>query len=391
MRVSASWWVLVCLSIAGCSDDDNGQSEDAVMSADASTEDSKESDKDTDTKKSSGSGGKAGSERTGNGGAGGSKSASSSGSSDKDSPDAKGDDEKKDESKEESKPSEGDKGDEGKGSEGEKDKSEGDKPAGSETSGGSESEPTKEGESTSGGSTPATNGDQLAVCSRTEGDCNQGLACRAPAGPFSPGRGFCSKICRQDEDCAGLAPEGSKYVCSDGPGVSTCELTCSGAEDASCPAAMACVQTGVRRRPASTDGAAESSSDAGTPRGPAYEPLFNCRHPFQVSKLWEQCGDASRVCGEGLRCAAAFWFGGAGHCTKGCESDADCAKPESGSAKPSCMTLVPAFGETPAVKQCVLNCAEAKDGCPNGLSCFEGPQTRSEEGAESMPAFAWCQ
>ena len=47
--------------------------------------------------------------------------------------------------------------------------------------------------------------------------------------------------------------------------------------------------------------------------------------------------------------------------------------------------------DTPAVKQCALSCAEAKDGCPSGLACFEGPQTRSSEGAEPAPAFAWCQ
>jgi hypothetical protein len=55
------------------------------------------------------------------------------------------------------------------------------------------------------------------------------------------------------------------------------------------------------------------------------------------------------------------------------------------------MTLVPAFGDNAAVKQCVLSCSEAKDGCPNGLACFEGPETRATPESEPMPAFAWCQ
>lgn len=134
----------------------------------------------------------------------------------------------------------------------------------------------------------------------------------------------------------------------------------------------------------------ESTGDGGAARAPAFEPVFGCRHGFETSEIWGPCGDATHVCGEGLRCAATFWFG-AGHCTKDCASDADCDKPESGSAKPTCATLVPAFGDTPAVKQCALSCAEAKDGCPNGLACFEGPQTRGSEGAEPAPAFAWCQ
>jgi hypothetical protein len=134
----------------------------------------------------------------------------------------------------------------------------------------------------------------------------------------------------------------------------------------------------------------ESTGDAGVARAPAFEPVFECRHAFETSKIWGPCGDATHVCGEGLRCAATFWFG-AGHCTRDCETDADCEKAESGSAKPSCATLVPAFGDTPAVKQCALSCAEAKDGCPTGLTCFEGPQTRAMEGAEPAPAFAICQ
>lgn len=392
MRRSASWLLWVGLSLAACSDDDNGQSEESVEAADASTDEDMKSAGGSGGKKTSGSAGKAGS---GSGGAGGSKSRSSSGSGEKaESSDAQGDDKKSDDAKE-SAPD----GADGKPAEGEGD--EGEAPASSEpapaadTSGTESDTAETEPGKTEAPAAPATNGDQLAVCSMIEGDCNQGLACNAPAGPFSPGRGFCSKICQQDEDCAGLAPEGTKYTCSSGAGTNSCEIACSGAEDSSCPSAMACVQTGVRRRPAAAsdagvrDGAVES--DAGSPWEAAFEPLFHCRHRFEVSKIWGACGDAAHVCGEGLRCASAFWFGGAGHCTRGCESDADCAKPESGNAQPSCLTLVPAFGETPAVKQCVLSCSADTDGCPSGLSCFQGRQTRSEMGSEPMPAFAYCQ
>jgi len=241
-----------------------------------------------------------------------------------------------------------------------------------------------------------TNGDQLSVCSQAEGDCNMGLACQAPATLGSPGRGFCSKICESDEDCGGVSPEGSKYTCSTGNGTNTCEVVCHGAEDSSCPAGLTCVQTGRRRTapPAwRTAAGAGGEGMAGAGGTAAAQAEFRCRYPFEVSKIWGQCGDAAHECDQDLTCQG-FWFGGVGHCTRGCEKDEDCAKPESGNTKPTCRTLVPAFGDTPAVKQCALSCADAKDDCPNGLACIEQRQPRAQArdgGTEQAPAVAWCQ
>ena len=377
MRLSASWLLLACLSVCACSDDDKGQSESAVE-ADASM--------DEDTKSEEGSAGKKSSGSAGKGGSGGSKS-TSSGKGDKAPASDSKDDAKSDDDSKGEKPANGD---DDKKPEGESE-SESDKPDSPDDADSDNSKTDEEAKPSESG--PPTHGNQLSVCSMIEGDCNQGLACQAPAGPFSAGRGFCSKICQEDADCSGLAPEGTKYTCSTGSGTHTCEIACTSAEDASCPSGLACVQTGARRRPApaADAGTPEAEGDAGTTRTSAFEPVFHCRHPFAVSKIWESCNDATNVCGEGLLCASAFWFGGAGHCTKSCEADSDCAKPEAGGATPTCLTLVPAIGENPPVKQCVLDCAAAADSCPSNLSCFWGPETRGEMGAESTPAFAWCQ
>jgi hypothetical protein len=84
-----------------------------------------------------------------------------------------------------------------------------------------------------------------------------------------------------------------------------------------------------------------------------------------------------------------------GHCTHNCESDADCEKPASGNTKATCRTVTPAFGATAAVKQCALDCVDAKDDCPNGLSCIESRQQRAprraDAGTDAPPAAAWCQ
>jgi hypothetical protein len=354
MRSYSSWLVLLCLSVSACSDDDSSSSEEAASASDAATSD-KDNDKQNESDDDKGAGGRA------SGGAGGSKAASGSGD-EKSGSDASDGEGKPDDAK----------SDEAKGS----DDKQGESSGGDAPQGESK---TDDGQATSA---PPTTGDQLSLCTRAQGDCNRGLACQAPASSaLSPGRGYCSKICESDADCSGLAPEGTQYTCSPGSGTKTCEIACSGADDSSCPSGLRCVQTGRRL-------AAAESGDAGTPSS-AFEEVFSCLYPFEVSKTWGQCGDSSHVCDEGLRCSG-FWFG-AGHCTHSCESDADCEKPESGETKPTCVTLVPAIGDSAAVKQCALECSQAKDGCPNALACIEGRRLPPEEGMESAPAPAWCQ
>jgi hypothetical protein len=270
---------------------------------------------------------------------------------------------------------------------------------GSGGSGGSKGAAGSGGSPSSNNTTkPSEDGNQLALCSMAQGDCNKGLACHAPANALSPGRGFCSKICENDMDCSGVEPSSAKYTCATGAGTKTCELVCSGADDKSCPSGLSCVQTAAavsgnngnggrnngRGPTAGTGGAGGAGgSDAGTPA------QFRCRIPFDTSPTWGACADGSHVCAKEQTCSSSG-FGRAGHCEQSCEMDSDCKdKPSSGSITPSCATITPARGMTAAVKRCVLDCSMAKDGCPTGAMCVDGP--RMGMGMNAKPEYQRCQ
>lgn len=366
-----SWVVGLCLSIAACSDDDSGRSEEAVNAADASTFDGTKTADGGDS--ASDSGGKSESQSKASGG----DSAKTTSGSGKMS-EARNEDE------------------DGKANESKEDGTSGDTKARPDTEAGSSSEGSSDKASgepdDTATTTPPSDGDQFSLCSRAEGDCNKGLACQGPAtGPLSPGRGFCSKICEADADCEGLAPEGTKYTCSTGAATNTCQIACAGPDDTGCPSGLTCVQTGRLRpgRVPAADRPDAGSADNGGSEGAAAG-VFYCRHPFERSKTWGPCGDASHVCDTGLYCTS-FWFGSVGHCTHSCETDANCEKPGSGATRSTCVTLVPGFGDNPAVKQCALDCSAATEDCPNGLTCIETRQPRSgDAGMEATSAPAWC-
>jgi hypothetical protein len=265
-------------------------------------------------------------------------------------------------------------------------------PAGEANGGKTAGEAGASGDSSSStGASYPDDGNQLAVCARTEGDCNKGLACYAPANVLSPGRGYCSKLCDMDTDCAGVSPDAAKYTCTTGPGTHTCEIACSGAEDTTgCPSGLKCLQTaaamgGGGPRRGGVPGAAGMGGAGGSP---ASMGQFRCRYPFDTSALWGPCEDASHVCDNGLTCSLSARR--TGHCTRSCESDDDCKdKPSSGTSTPSCATLIPARGMTPATKQCVLDCSAAKDGCPTGTQCVDGPRTGM--GMDAKPEYSRCE
>jgi hypothetical protein len=207
-------------------------------------------------------------------------------------------------------------------------------------------------------STLPDDGNQLALCTMAQGDCNKGYACYSPATIFSSGRGFCSKICTMASDCDGLAPSGIKYECPTGNGTHVCEIPCTGTDDTmSCPSNMTCQQT------AGGGGGAAGQSTA----------VYHCKYPLEESGAWGPCQDGTHKCGPDLTCNGAG-LNRAGHCAQSCMMDSDCSeKPSSGSISPTCATISAARGMTPAVKLCVLSCLDAKDGCPSDLMCVNGP------------------
>jgi hypothetical protein len=236
-------------------------------------------------------------------------------------------------------------------------------------------------------STLPNDGNQLALCTMAQGDCNKGYACYSPGTAFSSGRGFCSKICTMPSDCDGLAPSGAKYMCPTGNGTHVCEISCTGTDDTmSCPSNMTCQQT------------------AGGGGGAAGQnmPVYHCKYPLEESAAWGPCQDGTHKCGPNLTCNGAG-FNRPGHCAQSCMMDGDCSdKPSSGSIAPTCATIAPARGMTPAVKQCVLSCLDAKDGCPDGLMCVNGPTIGGGRGGAAgmsgaggagsgMPAYARCE
>jgi hypothetical protein len=249
---------------------------------------------------------------------------------------------------------------------------------------------------TSSNQTYPTDGNQLALCSMAQGDCNKGLACHAAANLFSPGRGFCSKICEQDSDCSGVAPSSAKYTCSTGAGTRTCELSCAGTDDTSCPSGLKCVETAAATSGARNPrGNAGAGAGAGTGGGNAGTPAqFRCRYPFETSPAWGPCGDGEHTCDKDLTCASAV-PGRTGHCVQSCEMDADCKKPDSGSVAPTCATITAARGMEKAVKECVLDCSAAKDGCPKDTTCVDGPRTGMGMGMgmgmNAKPAYQRCE
>jgi hypothetical protein len=249
------------------------------------------------------------------------------------------------------------------------------------TGGSSGSKAGSAGSTQSGSTNLPSDGNQLSLCTMAQGDCNKGLACYAPANAFSTGRGFCSKLCTMDSDCDGLTPTSSKYTCQAGNGTRVCELVCSGTDDTSCPSNMQCVQTAA----ASGGGPGPTAGSGGSGGSGGRAASFRCKYPLETSQAFGPCDDAIHACAEGLVCNVS---GGmrSGFCSKDCEMDSDCSdKPSSGSITPTCAMITAARGNTKAVKRCVLSCLDAKDGCPQGQMCIDGPM-----GMNMMPSYARC-
>jgi hypothetical protein len=256
--------------------------------------------------------------------------------------------------------------------------------AGSSDQGGSAADGGKSDSGNTSSSDLPNDGNQLALCSMAQGDCNKGLACSATTNALSTSRGYCSKICESDDDCAGVEPSASKYTCSTGNGTKVCEIACTGTDDTSCPDKLECVQTGVTVERAANGGsgggmAPEPRAGAGGAggRGSPFVPVYHCKYPLITSPLWGPCQDGQHQCDKDATCYGTG-AGRAGVCTKSCTMDSDCSdKPSSGSITPSCATITPARGMTMETKLCVLSCLDAKDGCPDGTTCVDGPRAQT--------------
>jgi hypothetical protein len=243
-----------------------------------------------------------------------------------------------------------------------------------------------------------SDGNQLSLCSKAQGDCNKGLACSLSANALAESRNYCSKICETDDDCAGVTPSSAKYTCSTGGGTKMCQIACTGSDDKSCPESMLCMQTGVTVERAATGGsggAAEPRAGAGganggngngnaNGNGRSVVAVYHCNYPLITSPIWGPCQDGQHQCDKDAVC-----YGGAadraGVCTKNCTMDGDCSeKPSSGSITPSCATIRPARGNMMESKLCVLSCLDMKDGCPDGTTCVDGPRTSMGPGNMTM-------
>jgi hypothetical protein len=235
--------------------------------------------------------------------------------------------------------------------------------------GGSSTPPTGGG-AASGATQPLPmDGNQLAVC-RSAVECNIGLTCYTT---FAASRGFCTKVCATNNDCTGLT--GGTYTCLPGQGV--CVIECSGTNDTSCPAQMACVDTGGGFGfPAGGTGGASAMDDAGASAG-----SFHCTYPqgagVEKQPAWNKCTMLNSVdCETGLVCSEIIspTLSGIGHCTQTCMTNTDCsARPSSGTIDPTC-AMVGGFGGpgggTPQMR-CVLDCSMRPDGCPTGMTCAQ--------------------
>jgi hypothetical protein len=199
-----------------------------------------------------------------------------------------------------------------------------------------------------GGAALPMNGNQLAVCTHVQGDCNKGFGC---VSPNPPGQGYCSKTCMMAADCAGLAPSGSMYTCTAG---GLCQLGCMNAMDTTtCAAGMTCQAAG----------------------GGGGMMSYRCKYPAPASDAgtmmagttveWGKCMRTTD-CAMGLTCVgAALSMSRTGFCSKTCMMNTDCStKPGTGTIAPTC---VAAGGR--AARSCALACGMGGSTCPDGMTC----------------------
>lgn len=72
---------------------------------------------------------------------------------------------------------------------------------------------------------------------------------------------------------------------------------------------------------------------------------------------WHANKGDSEYCSGGVECNSCV-------CSDTCRGDSDCPRPESGSARPECLTL------PGGISQCFLTCDDFER-CPNGMSCVD--------------------
>ena len=178
---------------------------------------------------------------------------------------------------------------------------------------------------------PPKDGDQLSLCAKPA-DCDKDLGCYM----VGRGQGFCTAKCDTDEDCEML--EGAEYTCSP---EGLCKIDCRSTPPsaAQCPEGLLCM-------PVSEPGAGRIEQ--------------GCKYPASAGtdgRAYSACS-APADCMEGLQCTAAAGASMPGHCSPACMRAAECRRPRTGTIVPSC-----------EAELCVLSCADAPEGCPDGMSC----------------------
>jgi hypothetical protein len=194
---------------------------------------------------------------------------------------------------------------------------------------------------------PPSDGSQLSTCTTGGTACMGDLGCYTAS--IAGGVGYCTTTCTMDTDCAALT--GATYTCSaaavggglpgGGGGIGNtryCRIACTGVDDTSCPANMACIDA---------DGAG------------SFRCLYDAKDLGTGDvAIYGKCSVSGDCAGENV-CYGSSQIS-SGFCAQPCQMDTDCTEmAATGDITPTCSTNSSA---------CRLQCGQG-DTCPDGMAC----------------------